>query len=809
MIKQEIKEFRMDYGDYTGLKASVPCSMYSVLLEHKLIDDPFYGENEAYLRALSDKDCSFSADFEVDAGVIAMKNHLLRFHSLDTLAEITLNGVRLGETSNMHRTYTFEVESYLKVGKNTLTVYFSSPTLEMRRKQADHYVMSDYNSLSGIAHLRKAYYMSGWDWAPTLPDMGILRKVELISFDHKIIENVKVRQIHSDDSVDLELELVTRGQDNSDKALATLVSPSGNIYYCGFIKDKGKLTVKSPLLWWPNGLGVQNLYKLTVTLYSDGEVEDTREMNVGLRTLTVCTDKDEYGNQFAFTVNGQKFFSMGANYVPTDSLVARIKDSDIKNLLSDCAKANFNTVRVWGGAYYPPDSFYDACDELGLVVWQDFMVACCNVWLNTENRENMISEFIDNFTRLAHHASLGIVSGNNEMEQALVEWEGYDSPEVRRDYLELYENILPELSREIVPDTFYWPASPSSGGGFDDPNGEERGDGHYWASWNNGVPMEDDRRHHFRYLSEFGFESMPSMRTLEYFASKEDMNIFSPVMERHQKRPEGYMKMIRHIADNYRYPTSISEFSYTSQIMQADAMRISVEHMRRNRGRCMGTIYWQLNDCWPVSSWSSIDYFGRWKALHYAAKRFYSPILLSAHDEGTRVTFNVSNERSAPYSGRLNCYIIDKNNNLIYTYGKDVFVDAFSSLDVTTVDFEKWVSGHEREYYLAYYLTDGSSQLSKGTHLFTKPKSFSYAKPKISTSISGTDTSFSITVSSDVFTSRLFIDFEGVDCVLEDNYIDITDSSFVRINFKTLEPVSSETLRRRLKLTSVYDIGRN
>ena len=810
MTLQRIKDFRMDFGEHRGIACTAPCSMYSVLIENNLIPDPFYGDNERRLRDLARQGVSFTAEFDVDAATLARREVLIRFASLDTLCRISVNGNILASVDNMHRTYYIDVKKYLTVGINTLRLDFSSALIEMEKKQAERFLFYDLNCTSGHSHLRKAYYMSGWDWAPTLSDMGIMRDVDLISYDGCMIDRVELRQHHTEGAVDLDITLHTRGTDDMARAVATLVSPGGVVYYCGLVSGKGRIHITDPNLWWPNGLGPQNLYKLSVNLYSDTELVDGREMRVGLRTLTVSRDKDEYGEEFALTVNGVKFFAMGANYVPEDSIIPRLSKERTRKILTSARDANFNTLRVWGGAFYPTDWFYDLCDELGLVVWQDFMVACGNIWLTEHNRENFIAEFIDNFTRIGYHASLGIVSGNNEMEEFVTCDPNFDGVDVRRDYLELYENILPALMREYLPDTFYWPSSPSSGGGFDDPRDESRGDSHYWRMWSGGEPYEDCRNHYFRFMSEYGFESFPNIKTVRAFAAEEDMNVFSPVVEWHQKKriPDGNKMMLHYAAGLYRYAHSFPTFVYMSQLVQADAIRYTAEHMRRNRGRCMGSIYWQFNDCWPVASWSSVDYFGRWKALHYAAKKFYAPVLISACEEGTRVKFNLSNERRKPFNGRFTYSVIDTSLRIVFKDTFEVSVPPMTAMDIHTAELESIMRGHEDEYIITYGVSDGAGAKSDGTTILVKPKAFKLPKPEIRYEISGSGCDYTVTLTTDAYARSVELDFETVDAVFEDNYFDLTALAPVRISFKTSSVTNVQTLRREMRIRTVYDIGR-
>ena len=808
MIKNKIVDFRMDYGEYIGLTCQAPCSLYSVLLEHKLIDDPFFGRNEKELASLCERGATFTADFEVTGAMLGMRNQLLRFYGLDTLCTVFLNDREIACTDNMHRTYDVDIKNCLHIGTNVLKLVFASPTREMEYRQTRSYLQGDPRSMNGIAQLRKSYCMFGWDWAPALPDMGIFRDVEIICFDRMIIDRLSVKQTHTEGSVKLDFKLETLGQDDMSRAVVTLVSPGAKVYYCGLADCVGSLIVTQPNLWWPSGLGAQNLYKLSVNLYSGTELEDTAQMNIGLRTLTLSTEDDLYGREFAFSVNGVKFFGMGANYVPEDSILARLSPERTRTLLTACKDANFNMIRVWGGGHYPPDYFYDICDELGLVVWQNFMVACCNIRLDDGFEENFLAEFRDNFRRIGHHPSLGLVCGNNEMELAITSRQGFDGYAVRRDYFRLYEELLPALCSEILPDTSYWPGSPSSGGNFNDSNSENYGDGHYWDCWGEGKPFEDARSRFFRFCSEFGFESIPALKTVRSFAEEQDLNLFSPVMESHRKNPGGNLKMITHGSREYLYPERFEDVIYTSQALQMNAIRYAVEHFRRHRGRCMGAIYWQLNDCWPVSSWSSIDYFGRWKALHYGARRFFSPVLAIAEGSGYRVEFSVSNEQRTTYSGTLFYEVRDNRNQLVHNGLSDFIAAPMSSIDILTEDFSGIVKGHETEYYLHYFVACGQTVSSQGTLTFVKPKEFKYEKPDYQIKINGTGTEFTLVISSSVYAGCVSLDFTDIDAVFEDNWFDITASTPVRLGFKTSRAVSVELLRRSLTVKSVYDIGR-
>ena len=540
----------------------------------------------------------------------------------------------------------------------------------------------------------------------------------------------------------------------------------------------------------------------------EGNVEDTWKKRIGLRTMTMQRKKDQYGESFAHEVNGKAFFAMGADYIPEEHLLGRRSEEKTRKLLEDCKLANFNVIRVWGGGFYPDDWFFDICDELGLVVWQDFMFACSVYELTPEFEANIRKEFADNIKRLRHHASLGLWCGNNEMEMFVDERCWVTKASEVRDYLFMYERIIPEVLREYDPETFYWPASPSSGGSFDNPNDPDRGDVHYWKVWHGNRPFSEYRKHFFRYASEFGFQALPSQKTIETFTEDpDDWNLFSYIMERHQRNYGANGKIMNYMQQTYRYPGDFDTVIYASQLLQADAIRYGVEHFRRNRGRCMGAVYWQLNDCWPVISWSSIDYTGRWKALHYYAKRFFAPVMISCQEESwltqeanmnrqhfqfeKSIHLNVTNETLKDREILVKWYVRNAAAEILREEHAKIQVPALESvwlpkaelpeIDVFTqyVSFEAWENGE---------------CVSGGTVIFSYPKYFRYEKPELTCKVEGNQ----ITVSSPVYAKSVEILNEQEDLVLSDNYFDLNGDS------RTVEILRGKP--EGLKLRSVWDI---
>ena len=797
-------------GETDWIPAKVPGSVYADLLRCGRIEDPFYRDNENRLLPLMEHDFVYTRTFSVSGGLLGRDVLLLRCEGLDTLATVSLNGTPVLQADNMHRTWELDVKKFLVEGENTIAVRFASPTRYIKEQYARCRADGTGDAMVGFPHIRKAHCMFGWDWGPRLPDAGIWRPISLIGADTARLKGVYVTQDHHDGVVDLNFDVEVQSLSDAGPAwtyTAAVTAPDGRRYACDPLS--GRVRIPDPQLWWPNGYGAQPLYTLRVELSAGGQLLDVWEKRIGLRTMTVHREPDAWGEGFAHRVNGVDIFAMGADYIPEDNLLTRVDRAKTERLLRDCAAAHFNTIRVWGGGCYPSDDFYDLCDQLGLIVWQDFTFACAVYELSDAFEENIRAELIDNIKRLRHHPSLGLWCGNNEMEMFVEQGKWVSSPKQKSDYVKMYQYIFPKILKEYDPNTFYWPASPSSGGDFDEPNSPDRGDTHYWGVWHGNEPFSAYRRFFFRYASEFGFQSFPSLKTVESFTLPEDRNIFSYVMEKHQRSNAANGKIMPYLAQTFLYPTDFSTLLYASQLLQAEAIKYGVEHWRRNRGRCMGAVYWQLNDCWPVASWSSIDYYGRWKALHYYAKRFFSPVAVSCCEEGI-MTQNpnvnaepydveksmhlcVENETMAPFRGEVRWSLRSTDASVIRQGTEKVEAAPLSSLWL-----EKRVFADAPLYqsYLSFslYGEDGGL-ISAGTALFCPPKHFAFADPHLQAEIGG-DT---ITVSAAAYARSVEIDFADADVVLSDNYFDM-DAGTRTVKILRGQP------GEKLILRSVYDI---
>lgn len=787
------------------LAAKIPGSVYSTYLEHGKIENPYWRDNEDEALLLSEKDYEYRLEFEVSAELLKKDHVALEFAGIDTLADIELNGKWLGHTDNMHRSFRYEVKELLMETGNTLHVVLHSPLAYIREAYASCECDGSPESTSGYPHLRKAHCMFGWDWGIRLPDMGLYRPVTVTGYDSVTIEEVHITQKHEEGKVTLDLHVKTTGENADSTYKAELTTPEGE-RYC-FTDSPEAIEIPNPQLWWPNGYGGQPLYTISITLLKNGEQEDQWSRRIGLRTLTIDTSKDEYGSAFTHVVNGVHIFGMGANYIPEDAILANVTPGKTRKLLEECREANFNLIRVWGGGYYPNDDFYDSCDELGLIVWQDFMFACAVYDLNEAFEDNIRKEITEVIKRIRHHACLGLWCGNNENEMFIAENNWVKRASQKTDYLLLNEYIIPKLVKEHNPETFYWRSSPSSGGGFDEPNAPDRGDTHYWDVWHKGVPFTEFRKFYFRYLSEFGFQSFPCLKTVESFTEPEDRNVFSYVMEKHQRNNAANGKILHYLSQTYRYPNGFETLLYASQLLQAEAIKYGVEHFRRNRGRCMGSVYWQINDNWPVASWSSIDYYGRWKALHYFAKRFFAPVLLSCAEEGCltqsmnvneenrqiekAATLSVTNETKETFTGTVRWSLRDAKANAIKEGREDIEV---APLSVWTGKRMTFPEAKLSDTYFSYELWSGERRISSSAVLFCPPKHFDFCDPELTLTKNGS----SITVHAGAFAKNVEIYSNTHDFKLSDNYFDMDGGE------KTVEVV--EGLAENLQVRSTYDI---
>lgn len=602
--------------------AAVPGNNFSDLLNHGFIPDPFYGTHEDSVQWVAEREWVYRTTFSSSA----VKNQSLLFKGLDTYAEVFLNDSLILKSDNMFLSYEVEVSSLLRA-ENELKIHFLPPHKEEERKIA----ALGYELPGGSrVFTRKAGFHYGWDWGPKITPAGIWRPVELLSWEAARLTAVSIQQ-----------ESITAGKAVLAVKLNVEVEEDGvyqvqlndSIYQEDLSEGLHQLNypyvIDKPQLWWPVGHGEQHLYQIELSLLKEQQVLQKQSKKIGLRSIELITEKDERGESFYFEVNGKAVFMKGANYIPQDNLQNRVTNKDYRALLQDAIDANMNMLRVWGGGIYEEDIFYDLCDSLGILLWQDFMFACAMYPSDSLFLENVKEEARQNVERLSHHPSIALWCGNNEISEGWHRWGWQDAyteaqkETIWKGYQKLFQGILAEAN-QILP---YWESSPMLGRG--DLQHQFQGDAHYWGVWHDAEPFTNFEKKVPRFMSEFGFQSFPELSTIAQFADSSQWSLESEVMKSHQKHPRGNTLILEYMAREYPVPSDFDEFVYASQILQAEGMRIGLEAHRRSQPYCMGTLYWQLNDCWPVASWSSRDYYGNWKALHYAAQEVFEPLALS------------------------------------------------------------------------------------------------------------------------------------------------------------------------------------
>lgn len=776
---------------------NIPGSVYSFLLDNHMMEDPHYRQNELQALKLMENEFTFSREFHFSPNG---EKVLLHCDGLDTLCHIFINEMHVVDTDNMHRTYEFDVTEYLHEGKNEIHIVCEPVNPYIKKKEAEHPLPSTPDPLKGFGHIRKAQCMMGWDWGPRLPDAGIWRDIYLLTKDSARLTEVHIVQRHEKEKVYITPVIKT---DQEAEVVVTMIRPDGT-------QDKllvnEEIVIENPMLWWPAGLGEQPLYTFIVDVIENGEIVDKCEKRVGLRELKLVQEKDVHGESFCHEVNGIRFFAMGANYIPEDNVFSRITPERTRWLLQQCKDSNFNTIRVWGGGYYPDDFFFDICDELGIMVFFDMMFACTLVWADDEFVKNIRAEFYDNLRRIRHHACLAVISGNNEMEMMFAK---QLTPDTRRMYLEIFEGMLREQVKEICPYIPYISSSPTTCGHFIEPNNPNYGESHFWGVWGGDKPFTEYRNRFYRYLSEFGFQSFPSEKTVNTYTIEEDRNLYSRVMELHQRSGAGNARISRYLSETFLYPTNFSTILYASQVLQAEVIRYGVEHFRRHRGRCMGTLYWQLNDIWPGPSWSSIDYFGRYKALQYVAKRFYNPILISCmeigetttrpivnmepdfYDYETKAQLCITNDTLEDVTGEVFWSLRNSEGQILKSGSSFVTVPSFSAVWLEEMDFEKTDVEHN---YLSYVFRVDGNDVSEGMVLFTAPKHFLFRNPNLRYELNGDE----ITIYADAYAKYVEIDSPDSDFILSDNYFDMNPGR------RTLRVLEGQP--KTIVLRSVYDI---
>jgi beta-mannosidase len=698
-------------------------------------------------------------------------------------------------------------------------IQFASPVKWITEKQALRALPGVAQAIPGGSYLRKAPCHFGWDWGPQLPPIGIWKELRLEGAGTARIEDVHLRQEHHAGQVTVTAEIaVERWKDIALSASMILTDPAGRILKMDAPisgeKTAIEIQIPDPQLWWPNGYGAQPLYQVEIVLSADepagARVLDRRGYQMGLRTVELRQADDAWGKSFEFMVNGVPVFAKGSNWIPADSFPTRISAESMEGLIRSAVETHQNMLRVWGGGVYEEERFYDLCDKYGILVWQEYIFSCSIYPLDDPDfLQNVHAEVVQNVHRLRHRASLALWCGNNEMEWGWVSWGGWDRPELA-DLKEAYERFffhtLAEWSVAEDPDHAYWPSSPSSNIPFDDPNGQPQGDTHYWDVWHGRKPFTAYRSQFPRFMSEFGFQALPPLATIRTYAQEADFNLTSYIMEHHQKNASGNGLMIAQMADTFRMPKDFSSLVYLSLVLQAEGIRYGVEHWRRNREQVAGTLYWQLNDCWPVASWSSVDYFGRWKALHYAARRFYAPVMLSILDEPTRQGLYVTSDLRETWDGTLRWSLETLDGQTLASGEEPVAAAPLATTGIRSLDFAAHLNGAKRlELVFVAELCQGDRRVALQAAAFVPTKHLALRDPQIHVETREQNGRLIFELASRSLARLLEISLDGADVVFSDNYFDLPANRRVEITCPLPAGWTLAQAQAGLKIRSIYD----
>ncbi len=806
-------------GNQEWLPAKVPGCVHTDLLNFQKIPDPFVGDNEKHVQWVAKTDWEYQRQFEPSLELLQQAHIWLVCDGLDTLAKISLNGIEIGKTDNMFRQYRWDVKPLLKPGKNELNIFFYSPVNYISEKQSKRVMPGVSQAIPGGPYLRKAPCQFGWDWGPQLPPIGIWKDIRLEAYTTARLTEVFLQQEHNGEIVSVKVILnLERWSDDLLEAILQITTPQGEILQKGAIisnqdQVKIKIQVPQPQLWMPNGYGNQPLYQAQIFLVKAGEpVEkslDQRKLQIGLRTIELKQEKDKWGRSFVFAVNGVSIITKGSNWIPADSFPTRLTRKIFEQLILAAAQTNQNMLRVWGGGFYEDEVFYDLCDQYGILVWQDFIFSCSVYPLDDADFvENIRIEVIENIRRLRHRASLALWCGNNEMEQGWVEW-GWKGPEyheMKLAYDQFFHHTLPAWCAMEDPDHAYWPSSPSSGTPFENPNGQLQGDAHYWDVWHSRKPFTAYRNQFPRFMSEFGFQSLPPLETIRTYAEEPDLNMTSYIMEQHQKNDSGNSLMVGQMLDTFRLPKDFESLVYLSMVLQAEGIRYGVEHWRRHPDRVAGIVYWQLNDCWPVASWASLDYFGRWKALHYAARRFFAPLLLSIEDNPPQQSIYVTNDNLQSWEGLASWSLETLSGATIKTGQVYITIPPQSASLVCHLDFSEYVSDQNlRELIFVAELWSENEMVSRQTATFAPIKHLSLTDPVINFSMSQQNNQLIIDLNARFLALMVEVSLDGVDVVFSDNYFNLPAGRNIRISCPLPVTWTLEKAKKVFRLRSIYD----
>ena len=812
--------------------AEVPGTVHTDLMKNRIIEDPYFKLNERAVQWVDKEDWIYKTTFSLPQDILQKKHIEIHFKGLDTYADVFLNGEKIISADNMFREWSAEIKSKLAPGENKLKVYFYSPIkMDLPKWEAlpfQYEASNDQSENGGLFNkklsvfARKAGYHYGWDWGPRLVTSGIWRPVEIKAWDDARIENIFYQQKNvsvkkADISVIGEIIADKNIEDArmmiSDKTGKKVLATKKVKLAKGLNKIEIPISISNPKLWWSNGLGEPHLYDFKAEIIVDSKTIDTWEEKIGIRSIKVIHKPDEHGKSFYIELNGKPVFAKGANYIPNDMFLPRVSNAKYEKVILDAVNANMNMLRVWGGGIYENDIFYNLCDKYGIMVWQDFMFACSVYPAEGALLENMRQEAIENVRRLRNHPSIALWCGNNENNEAWFGWgwkKKYEKQNPKyaeliwNQLVEQYHVMLPKVVKENDPEAFYWPTSPFSE--FGQLSNDSSGDRHYWRVWHNKEPIEKYNIERSRFFSEYGFQSFPELATVKLYApDPKDWNIHSEVMMAHQRGGAHANGLIEsYLLSEYRKPKDFESFLYMNQVLQGDAIKTAMEAHRRDMPYCMGTLYWQHNDVWPVASWSARDYYDRWKAQQYFAKEAYRDILVSPIEKEGKLLVYIVSDRHSKASGSLELTVIGLDGKIVNQYKVVSVVPENSSNVQLSIGVDELLKGSRREdVVISAVFREKGGNIYTNNYFLVKQKDMNYPDVAITKTIKPVDGGYEVTLSADKFARAVYMSIEGIGNFFENNYFDLLPGQKVTVKVFTTLPLSE--FSNQLKITSLVE----
>ena len=818
--------------DSLWLEASVPGDVHTDLLRNELIEDPFYRLNEHDLQWIDKTDWEYKTEFNLSKKNINSHSLSLDFQGIDTYSSIYLNDSLIVTTDNMFIGKTVDIKKFAKLGKNKLYVKLYSPINKgVKLHDSLGYDISSFNAndLAEIGKVegnkrvsvftRKAPYHYGWDWGPRLVTSGIWQPINIKTWNYFNIEDLYIRQKSLNESANLVAEIELESYLEIDEMISEIYVDNQKVSTDLIYINKGTNKIEIPFkikdyeLWWPNGMGNQNMYEIKVKLQSNNNFVTTSK-RIGLREINLVTSEDSIGNNFYFEVNKKPVFMKGVNYIPQDVFLNRVSDDKYEELLNSAVDANMNMIRVWGGGIYENEIFYNLCDEKGLLVWQDFMFACAMYPGDEEFLKSVEQEAEFNVKRLRGHPSIALWCGNNEVRSAWKNW-GWEkdvienqSPEIANEiskaYDDVFHKILPKVVNNLDNSTAYWPSSPGStlSGGTES---YTSGDAHYWGVWWGKENFESYNQKVPRFMSEFGFQSFPEFSSVDKYTNESDYSIYSEVMKSHQRSSIGNSTVEDYMLRYYNKPNSFKGYLYVSQILQAYGVSMGMEAHRRNKGYSMGSLYWQLNDCWPVASWSSIDYFGKWKALHYSTKKAFQPVLISFFKSDSEIELHIISDLLESKDVDLNLKVLSFSGEVLYEINKKYLLQQNSTMKAESLSIE-WLNKNfdPNSSLLVASLFSDEIEISNNNYYLSKFKDIKLTKPLIEYKIVELINTFEVSLTSKNLVKNVFVDIDS-NQNFSDNYFDIIPGEVYKISIKKDQSLTLDDIKRKINFLSLFD----